>query len=54
MMSSTGAKRSFLQAMRHVYSMGGIHAYYRGLTVSSDNDIVLFTYQRHMNESILF
>ncbi|KAF7775975.1 hypothetical protein Agabi119p4_4368 [Agaricus bisporus var. burnettii] len=33
MMSSTGAKRSFLQAMRHVYSMGGIHAYYRGLTI---------------------
>jgi hypothetical protein len=52
-MSSAGGKRSFLQAMRHVYAMGGLRAYYRGLTVSSDVDIALFTFQRHMNESTL-
>jgi len=34
MMSNTGIKRSFAQAMRQLYSMGGVRAYYRGLTVS--------------------
>jgi len=33
-MSNTGVKRSFAQAMRQLYSMGGVRAYYRGLTVS--------------------
>lgn len=34
MMSNIGVKRTFAQAMRQLYSMGGMRAYYRGLTVS--------------------
>lgn len=33
MMSNIGVKRTFAQAMRQLYSMGGMRAYYRGLTV---------------------
>jgi hypothetical protein len=34
MMSSTGeSKRSLNEAMRHLWQMGGLRAYYRGLTV---------------------
>ncbi|KAF9446931.1 mitochondrial carrier [Macrolepiota fuliginosa MF-IS2] len=33
MMSNAGMKRTFLQAARHLYGLGGLRAYYRGLTV---------------------
>ncbi|KXN89640.1 Calcium-binding mitochondrial carrier SAL1 [Leucoagaricus sp. SymC.cos] len=33
MMSNAGTKRTFFRAVRHLYSMGGLRAYYRGLTV---------------------
>jgi solute carrier family 25 phosphate transporter 23/24/25/41 len=36
MMSSTGEnKRTLVSAIRHVWSLGGIRGYYRGLTVRS-------------------
>jgi hypothetical protein len=53
-MSNSGAKRSFIESMRLVNAMGGVRAYYRGLTVSTDVDITLFTFQtRHMNDFTL-
>lgn len=33
MMSNAGNKRSFMQAVRQLYALGGLRAYYRGLTV---------------------
>ena len=34
MMSSTGLqKRTLVAAARHLWAIGGIHAYYRGLSV---------------------
>jgi len=33
MMSSTGAKRSMKEAVKHLWALGGIRAYYRGLTI---------------------
>jgi solute carrier family 25 (mitochondrial phosphate transporter), member 23/24/25/41 len=35
MMTSTGEhKRTLTEAIRHLYQIGGVRAYYRGLTVS--------------------
>lgn len=39
MMSSTGdQKRTLVQAARHLWSLGGTRAYYRGLTVRLKGD----------------
>lgn len=48
MMSSTGGqKRSFVSAAKRVWSLGGLRAYYRGLTVSrirslNENSVLIF------------
>lgn len=34
MMSSTGDRRTILEAIRKVWALGGVRAYYRGLGVS--------------------
>lgn len=40
MMSNTGAKRTFAQAARHLYALGGFRAYYRGLTVCPRSPVI--------------
>jgi solute carrier family 25 phosphate transporter 23/24/25/41 len=41
MMSNTGQqKRHLLDAMRHVWALGGIRRYYRGLTVRFESIFV--------------
>ena len=36
--SRGGERRSLLQTVKHIYKLGGVRAYYRGLSVSSRND----------------
>ena len=43
MMSITGDKRSLLDAARYVWGLGGLRAYYRGLTVRLQNSCTLYT-----------
>ena len=39
MISSTGGERRILlRTVKHVYKLGGVRGYYRGLSVSSQND----------------
>ncbi|KAF8913961.1 mitochondrial carrier domain-containing protein [Gymnopilus junonius] len=45
MMSSTAQKRNLIGAMRHVYQLGGLRAYYRGLTVIRYSAIDMSTFE---------
>ena len=46
MMSSTGLqKRTLVAAARHLWAIGGIHAYYRGLSVRPFYYFEIQTYQ---------
>ncbi len=41
MMSNTGVeKKSLLDAMRHVWALGGVRRYYRGLTVRAERPLM--------------
>jgi hypothetical protein len=46
MMSSTGLqKRTLVAAARHLWAIGGIHTYYRGLSVRPSYHVEIQTYQ---------